>query len=96
MANKDTPDSYIDYDRDFSYDYFGFKTLERSCSCSNLIYSSRKTSAHVDESYVGIHHENIDKALETYDLMSQGFFTHATPTLFNSEPQNLRCLLVSY
>ena len=96
MANKNTLDSYIDYGRDFNYDYFGFKTLERSYLLKLNGAVAERPQHMLMRVAVGIHHENIDKALETYDLMSQGFFTHATPTLFNSELQNLRCPLVSY
>ena len=98
MANKDTPDSYIDYDRDFNYDYFGFKTLERSYLLKLNGAVAERPQHMLMRVAVGIHHENIDKALETYDLMSQGFFTHATPTLFNSgtpKPQMSSCFLLT-
>ena len=98
MANRDTLDSYIDYDRDFSYDYFGFKTLERSYLLKLNGAVAERPQHMLMRVAVGIHHENIDKALETYDLMSQGFFTHATPTLFNSgtpKPQMSSCFLLT-
>ena len=98
MANKDTLDSYIDYDRDFNYDYFGFKTLERSYLLKLNGAVAERPQHMLMRVAVGIHHENIDKALETYDLMSQGFFTHATPTLFNSgtpKPQMSSCFLLT-
>ena len=98
MAHKDTLDSYIDYDRDFNYDYFGFKTLERSYLLKLNGAVAERPQHMLMRVAVGIHHENIDKALETYDLMSQGFFTHATPTLFNSgtpKPQMSSCFLLT-
>ena len=98
MDNKDVLDAHIDYNRDHNFDYFGFKTLERS-------YLLRLDGAVVERPQhmflrvsVGIHHDNIEKALETYDLMSEGWFTHATPTLFNSgtpTPQMSSCFLLT-
>ncbi len=77
-------DEAIDYKRDFDYDYFGFKTLERSY----LIRLSGKVVERPQHMLmrvaVGIHKEDIIAALETYDLLSQKWFTHATPTLFNA------------
>ena len=98
MANKTTLDSYVDYDRDFNYDYFGFKTLERSYLLKLNGEVAERPQHMLMRVAVGIHHDNIEKALETYDLMSQGFFTHATPTLFNSgtpTPQMSSCFLLT-
>ena len=98
MANKETLDSYVDYDRDFNYDYFGFKTLERSYLLKLNGEVAERPQHMLMRVAVGIHHGNIDKALETYDLMSQGYFTHATPTLFNSgtpTPQMSSCFLLT-
>ena len=98
MAHTETLDSYIDYDRDFNYDYFGFKTLERSYLLKINGAVAERPQHMLMRVAVGIHHENIGKALETYDLMSQGFFTHATPTLFNSgtpKPQMSSCFLLT-
>ena len=98
MANKETLDSYVDYDRDFNYDYFGFKTLERSYLLKLNGEVAERPQDMLMRVAVGIHHGNIDKALETYDLMSQGYFTHATPTLFNSgtpTPQMSSCFLLT-
>ncbi len=98
MNNKATLDNYIDYDRDFNYDYFGFKTLERSYLLKLNGEVAERPQHMLMRVAVGIHHENIEKALETYDLMSQGFFTHATPTLFNSgtpTPQMSSCFLLT-
>ena len=98
MANKTTLDNYVDYDRDFNYDYFGFKTLERSYLLKLNGEVAERPQHMLMRVAVGIHHDNIEKALETYDLMSQGFFTHATPTLFNSgtpTPQMSSCFLLT-
>jgi len=98
MANKETLDSYVDYDRDFNYDYFGFKTLERSYLLKLNGEVAERPQHMLMRVAIGIHHENIEKALETYDLMSQGYFTHATPTLFNSgtpTPQMSSCFLLT-
>lgn len=91
-------DSSIIYDRDFSYDYFGFKTLERS-------YLMRLDGKVVERPQhmlmrvaIGIHKEDIDAALETYHLLSEKWFTHATPTLFNAgtpKPQLSSCFLLT-
>jgi len=98
MANKENLDSYVDYDRDFNYDYFGFKTLERSYLLKLNGEVAERPQHMLMRVAVGIHHNNIEKALETYDLMSQGYFTHATPTLFNSgtpTPQMSSCFLLT-
>ena len=98
MANKDTLDDYIDYNRDFNYDYFGFKTLERSYLLKLNGEVAERPQHMLMRVAVGIHHQDIQKALETYDLMSQGYFTHATPTLFNSgtpTPQMSSCFLLT-
>ena len=98
MANKEKLDSHIDYSRDFSYDYFGFKTLERSYLLKLNGEVAERPQHMLMRVAVGIHHGDIEKALETYDLMSQGYFTHATPTLFNSgtpTPQMSSCFLLT-
>jgi len=98
MANKEKLDSHIDYSRDFSYDYFGFKTLERSYLLKLNGEVAERPQHMLMRVSVGIHHGDIEKALETYDLMSQGYFTHATPTLFNSgtpTPQMSSCFLLT-
>ena len=98
IANKETLNDYIDYGRDFNYDYFGFKTLERSYLLKLNGEVAERPQHMLMRVAVGIHHENIEKALETYDLMSQGYFTHATPTLFNSgtpKPQMSSCFLLT-
>ena len=93
-----TLDSTIIYDRDYNYDYFGYKTLERS-------YLLRLDGKIVERPQhmlmrvaVGIHKEDIESAIETYNLMSEKWFTHATPTLFNAgtpKPQLSSCFLLT-
>ena len=98
MANADVLNNHIDYNRDYNYDYFGFKTLERSYLLKLNGEVAERPQHMLMRVSVGIHHGNIEKALETYDLMSQGYFTHATPTLFNSgtpTPQMSSCFLLT-
>ena len=98
MKNAETLNNHIDYSRDHNYDYFGFKTLERSYLLRLNGEIAERPQHMLLRVAVGIHHENISKALETYDLMSQGYFTHATPTLFNSgtpTPQMSSCFLLT-
>jgi len=96
--NKDRLDSSIIYDRDFRYDYFGFKTLTRSYLLKmngNIVERPQQMLMRVA---VGIHKNDIDSAIKTYNLMSEGWFTHATPTLFNSgtpKPQMSSCFLLT-
>lgn len=91
-------DSTIIYDRDFSYDYFGFKTLERSYLMKidgNIVERPQHLLMRVA---IGIHMEDIDAAIETYHLLSEKWFTHATPTLFNAgtpKPQLSSCFLLT-
>jgi ribonucleoside-diphosphate reductase alpha chain len=98
IKNKDELDSAIIYDRDFGYDYFGFKTLERSYLLKidgKIVERPQHMLMRVS---VGIHKENIEKAIETYNLLSERWFTHATPTLFNAgtpKPQMSSCFIVS-
>ncbi|MFD0992629.1 ribonucleoside-diphosphate reductase subunit alpha [Tenacibaculum geojense] len=97
MDNADKLDSTIIYSRDFNYDYFGFKTLERSYLLKlngNIVERPQQMLMRVA---VGIHKEDIDEAIATYELMSKKYFTHATPTLFNSgtpKPQMSSCFLL--
>jgi ribonucleoside-diphosphate reductase alpha subunit len=88
----------IDYKRDYLIDYFGFKTLERAYLFRvNKIIVERPQHMWMRVS-IGIHGDNIEKIKETYDLMSQKYFTHATPTLFNAgtpRPQLSSCYLLS-
>ena len=96
--NKDTLDSNIIYNRDFGYDFFGFKTLERSYLLKlNGVIVERPQHMLMRVS-VGIHMDDIEAVLDTYELMSKRYFTHATPTLFNSgtpKPQMSSCFLLA-
>ena len=96
--NAELLDSSIIYDRDFRFDYFGFKTLERSY----LLKINGETAERPQQMFmrvaIGIHKEDITSAIETYNLMSEGWFTHATPTLFNAgtpKPQMSSCFLLT-
>lgn len=91
-------DKAIDYSRDFTYDYFGFKTLERSYLIKLDGVIVERPQHMLMRVAVGIHKEDIDAAIETYNLMSQKWFTHATPTLFNAgtpKPQLSSCFLLT-
>jgi len=98
LENKDKLDSTIIYNRDFGYDYFGFKTLERSYLLKlNGVIAERPQHMLMRVS-IGIHIDDLDAAIETYELMSKKYFTHATPTLFNSgtpKPQMSSCFLLT-
>ena len=96
--NSETLDSTIIYDRDFRYDFFGFKTLERSYLLKLDGKIAERPQHMLMRVAVGIHKGDIDGAIETYNLMSEGWFTHATPTLFNSgtpKPQMSSCFLLT-
>ncbi len=97
MDNAAKLDSTIIYNRDFGYDYFGFKTLERSYLLKLNGEIAERPQHMLMRVAVGIHQEDIDEAIETYELMSKRFFTHATPTLFNAgtpKPQMSSCFLL--
>ncbi|MCF6181543.1 ribonucleoside-diphosphate reductase subunit alpha [Lutibacter sp.] len=97
MDNAEKLDSTIIYNRDFSYDYFGFKTLERSYLLKLNGEIAERPQHMLMRVAIGIHQEDIDEAIETYELMSKKIFTHATPTLFNSgtpKPQMSSCFLL--
>ncbi len=98
MANAEVLNNHIDYNRDYNYDYFGFKTLERSYLLRLDGEVAERPQHMLMRVAIGIHQNDIEKALRTYDLMSQGYFTHATPTLFNSGtpmPQMSSCFLLT-
>jgi ribonucleoside-diphosphate reductase subunit M1 len=98
MAHKDELDSAIIYDRDFAYQYFGFKTLERSYLLRINGAVAERPQHMIMRVAVGIHGNDIEKAIETYNLMSSKHFTHASPTLFNAgtpNPQLSSCFLVT-
>ena len=91
-------DEAIFYDRDFSYDYFGFKTLERSYLMKIEGRVVERPQHMLMRVAVGIHGEDIPAAIETYNLLSEKWFTHATPTLFNAgtpKPQLSSCFLIT-
>ena len=98
MENRELLDSSIIYDRDFRYDYFGFKTLTRSYLMKldgDIVERPQQMLMRVS---VGIHKGDIQSAIKTYNLMSEGWFTHATPTLFNAgtpKPQMSSCFLLT-
>ena len=90
-------DNTIDYTRDFSYDYFGFKTLERSYLIKIDGRVAERPQHMLMRVAIGIHQDDIDAAIETYHLMAEKWFTHATPTLFNAgtpKPQLSSCFLL--
>ncbi|MDP4212600.1 MAG: ribonucleoside-diphosphate reductase subunit alpha [Bacteroidota bacterium] len=96
--NEELLDSTVIYDRDFGFDYFGFKTLEKSY----LLRIDGKVAERPQHMYlrvaIGIHKEDIDHVIKTYHLMSERWFTHATPTLFNAgtpKPQMSSCFLLT-
>ncbi|RXP54296.1 ribonucleoside-diphosphate reductase subunit alpha [Lutibacter sp. HS1-25] len=97
MENAATLDSTIIYNRDFGYDYFGFKTLERSYLLKLNGEIAERPQHMLMRVAIGIHLNDIEEAIETYELMSKKIFTHATPTLFNSgtpKPQMSSCFLL--
>ena len=98
MDNKELLERSIDYKRDYDYDFFGFKTLERAY----LLRTGKKIVERPQHMLmrvaVGIHGRDLEKAIKTYNYMSQKYFTHATPTLFNAgtpRPQLASCYLLS-
>ena len=98
MEHKETLDSTIIYNRDFGYDYFGFKTLERSYLLKLNGQIAERPQHMLMRVAVGIHLNDIESAIETYELMSKKYFTHATPTLFNAgtpKPQMSSCFLLT-
>ena len=98
MKNSKDIDSQIIADRDLDYDYFGFKTLEKSYLLKIDGLPAERPQQMLMRVAIGIHKEDLASAYKTYDLMSQGYFTHATPTLFNAgtrRPQLSSCFLVS-
>ena len=91
-------DEAIIYDRDFSYDFFGFKTLERSYLMKIDGKVVERPQHMLMRVAVGIHGNDIPAAIETYNLLSEKWFTHATPTLFNAgtpKPQLSSCFLLT-
>jgi ribonucleoside-diphosphate reductase alpha chain len=98
QENKELLDSSIIYDRDFRYDYFGFKTLTRSYLMKLDGKIAERPQQMLMRVSLGIHKTDFKAAIKTYDLMSDGWFTHATPTLFNAgtpKPQMSSCFLLT-
>ncbi|MBC8455275.1 MAG: ribonucleoside-diphosphate reductase subunit alpha [Flavobacteriales bacterium] len=96
--NKELLDSTIIYNRDFGYDYFGFKTLERSYLLKLNGKIAERPQHMLMRVSIGIHLNDLEAAIETYELMSKKYFTHATPTLFNAgtpKPQMSSCFLLT-
>ena len=96
--NAEYLDSQIIYDRDFNYDYFGFKTLERSYLLKIKGEIVERPQHMLMRVSIGIHKEDLEAAVATYNMMSEGWFTHATPTLFNAgtpKPQMSSCFLLT-
>jgi ribonucleotide reductase alpha subunit len=96
-THKDSINAMIDYERDYFFDYFGFKTLERAylMRCNKVIVE--RPQHLIMRVAITIHGSNLEKVKETYDLMSQKYFIHATPTLFNAgtpRPQLSSCYLL--
>ncbi|KAL7641505.1 UNVERIFIED_CONTAM: hypothetical protein RMT77_007376 [Armadillidium vulgare] len=98
QKNSEKLNSAIIYDRDFSYNYFGFKTLERSYLLKINGKVVERPQHMLMRVAVGIHGEDMDAAIETYNLLSEKWFTHASPTLFNAatrRPQLSSCFLLT-
>jgi ribonucleoside-diphosphate reductase alpha chain len=97
MTNAPELDSAIIYDRDFQFDYFGFKTLERSYLLKLKGQVVERPQHLFMRVAVGIHKADMDEVIKTYNMISEGWFTHATPTLFNAgtpKPQMSSCFLL--
>lgn len=97
MSNKKKINSSIIYDRDYNYDYFGIKTLQKSYLLKINKEVVERPQHMLMRVAIGIHGKDLDKAIETYNFMSQKYFTHATPTLFNAgtpKPQLSSCFLL--
>ena len=97
QRHKDKFNTYIDYNRDYLFDYFGFKTLERAylMKCNGKIVE--RPQHMIMRVSIGIHGDDVKEVLETYDGISQKYFIHATPTLFNfgtQRPQGSSCFLM--
>ena len=98
MKHAEELNSAIVYDRDFNYQYFGFKTLERSYLLRIDGKVAERPQHMIMRVAVGIHGDDIEGAIETYNLMSQKFFTHASPTLFSAgtpDGQLASCFLIA-
>lgn len=99
MNNAERINAAIVYDRDYNYDYFGIKTLQRAYLLKLNGEIAECPQHMLMRVSIGIHGEDLDAALETYDLMSQKIFTHASPTMFNAgtpRPQLSSCFLLTF
>lgn len=97
QENADLLDSSIIYDRDFDFDYFGFKTLEKSYLFKLNNQIVERPQHMFMRVAIGIHKRDIENVLQTYEMLSERWFTHATPTLFNAgtpKPQMSSCFLL--
>lgn len=97
-ANIDKIQARLVYNRDYNYDYFGLRTLERAYLLKDGKKIIERPQHMLMRVSIGIHKEDLESAFETYDLMSELWFTHATPTLFNSgtpRPQMSSCFLLT-
>ena len=97
-TNAELLDSSIIYDRDFGFDYFGFKTLEKSYLLKTNGRIAERPQHLFMRVSVGIHKQDLESVIKTYHLMSERWFTHATPTLFNAgtpKPQMSSCFLLT-
>lgn len=98
MANKDKLNEAIVYDRDYNYDFFGIKTLERGYLLKINGKIHERPQHMLMRVSVGIHKDDIEAAIESYVLMSKKVFTHASPTMFNAgtpRPQLSSCFLLT-
>merc|ERR1719412_1695401 len=98
MANKDKLNETVDCVRDFNYDFFGIKTLERAYLLKINGKIWERPQYMLMRVAIGIHGEDLDSAIETYDHMSRKIFTHASPTMFNAgtpRPQLSSCFLIT-
>jgi ribonucleoside-diphosphate reductase alpha subunit len=98
QENSDYLDGQIIYDRDYKYDYFGYKTLERAYLLKLDGHIAERPQQMLMRVSVGIHKNDLESVIKTYNLMSEGWFTHATPTLFNAgtpKPQMSSCFLLT-
>lgn len=98
LANQDKLQAAIDYKRDLDYDYFGFKTLDRAYLLKVHDKIVERPQHMLMRVAIGIHKHDIEAAIQTYNLMSDKWFTHATPTLFNAgtpKPQMSSCFLLT-
>lgn len=98
QKNADAINAKIDYSRDFNYDFFGFKTLEKSYLLRVHNKVVERPQFMIMRCAIGIHLHDLESAFDTYEMMSNQWFTHATPTLFNSgttRPQMSSCFLLA-